>query len=281
MSSRLIAVVVVAGAFVALMGSSPGGRHVRGESVGGTDPALSSSAIVPMLAFSARPRGGGPVQAFIVGVDGRVRQLTHAAQSVDLRGWFPDGSSLIGRATIGREEQLVAIDPGSGALRTLWRGKGRIGDIVTAPAGHAVAFSTGRRLMLLASPESAVVRLSTRYAGRGHSGVTPPSASFSADGRQLAYSRTSGATTQLVVTKAAGRSTVVPTGPVACGSAGRRACSRPTPASPPPRWPNVRSLNHGPIGVAKESLFQGRRELQPADLGRSAPTGRSLQDALC
>jgi hypothetical protein len=229
-SSRLIAVLVVAGAFVALMETSPGGDRVRGEPVGGRPgvPATSSSAIVPMLAFSARPRGGGPVQAFIVGGDGRVRQLTHAPQSVDVRGWFSDGSWLIGRSTIGGEELLIAIDPGSGAIRPLWRGRSRIGDIVTAPSGHAVALSAGRRLMLLASPESRVVRLSTRYAGHGHDGGTPPSASFSADGRHLAYSRTAGTTTQLVVREAAGGSTVVPTGAVQCRSAGRRACSRDT-----------------------------------------------------
>src|SRR4051794_19146807 len=109
-SSRWIAVLVVAGAFVVLMETSPGGEHVRGKSVGGTEvPVTSSSAFVPMLAFSARPRGGGPVQAFILGGDGRVRQLTHAQQSVDVRGWFSDGSWLIGRSTIGGNELLIAI----------------------------------------------------------------------------------------------------------------------------------------------------------------------------
>jgi hypothetical protein len=172
-----------------------------------------------MLFFSAKPRSGEPVQVFTLREDGSVVQLTHEPRNVQVGGW--SRGQLIGQSrTATGVGLLVAVDPSSGKLLTLWQGGSPIGDLVTAGLGGAIAFSTARSLWLLRSPGARPIRLTSDYAPVVSGGlVVAPSASFSSDGASALYSAAMGRATRIMATPIfqPSRHVVVSTGiPRAC-----------------------------------------------------------------
>jgi hypothetical protein len=234
LARRLIAVIVVVVAFAALTWNPAGAGVPAPKRAAGGPPLAVEPPSPTMFAFSARQRGGGPAQIFVVREDGGLTRLTHSQIDLEVAGWSADGSTLLARADDGGRAILEGVDLETGTARELWRGGGRIGDIVPSPVGGAVAFSVGKRLLMIPAADTRARVVTTRYAASAEQSIAAPSAAWAADGRGLSFSMQAGRGAVIAVTQAGGRPPVLvmPLSPACASAEASSAC----PSDTQPAW---------------------------------------------